>query len=62
MKLVLNNPDLAKAHGKKPGDTIEVKDKNGVPVDRYWRNRLKDSALDKCVSVVKATKTKAKEG
>ena len=27
-------------------------DANGVPLDRYWRNRLKDSAIDGCVSVV----------
>lgn len=27
-------------------------DENGVPLDRYWRARLNDAAVDNCVSVV----------
>ena len=35
------------------GTTIEVEDDNGIPYDRYWRRRLKDSETDQCCSVVK---------
>jgi len=44
----------------KAGETIEVKDDGaGTPLDRYWRDRLKDSAIDNCVEIVKP-KTKGK--
>lgn len=53
MIIKINNAELARAHGKKPGDTVTVADKDGVVLDRYWRNRLKDAETDKAVSVVK---------
>ena len=28
-------------------------DDNGIILDRYWRQRLKDSEIDGCISVVK---------
>lgn len=32
---------------------INIKvDKNGVPLDRYWRDRLKDSKIDNCISIM----------
>ena len=40
------------------GGTITVEDVNGIPVERFWRNRLKDAKIDNCVEVVK---TRAKE-
>lgn len=43
------NTDLA---GHKAGSVIRIKYKNGIPVDHYWRNRLEDSAVDGCVSLV----------
>lgn len=40
---------------KKKGDVISVEcDEYGVPLEHYWRNRLKDSAIDNCVEVVNA--------
>jgi len=48
IKLKLNT-DLA--NGKK-GQVITVKACKGVPLDRYWRNRLDDSIFDNCVEVV----------
>lgn len=34
----------------KSGDIIEIKiDKDGVPLDRFWRNRVRDSKIDNCV-------------
>jgi len=35
-------------------------DKNGLPLDKFWRDRLKDSQLDNCVEIVK-TKSKTKQ-
>lgn len=35
--------------------TIQT-DENGVPLARFWRNRLKDAAIDNCVEVVKPSK------
>lgn len=41
--------------------TIQT-DQNGVPLDRFWRNRLKDAETDNCVEVIKPrTKTTKKE-
>lgn len=44
--------------GYKPGDVVAIDcDKNGVPLVREWRNRVKDSAVDKCVEFVVEHKT-----
>jgi len=44
------NYDLA---GYKAGDAFFVEcDKNNIPLDIYWRKRLKDSSIDKCVELV----------
>lgn len=52
MKLKLN----ADLRGFKSGQTITVKDTGGIPLDPFWRARLKDSERDNCVSVVKSTR------
>lgn len=52
MKIIVNNEALAKAVGVKTGEEIAIKCKNGVPVEREWRNRLRDAAVDGCISVV----------
>ena len=58
MKLKLNQ-DLKTPKGKlTKGSTIEVEDIDGVPTDRFWRNRIKDSAIDNCVEIVSTQKTK----
>jgi hypothetical protein len=60
MKLKLNQ-DLRTPKGKLTKDsTIEVVDVDGVPADKFWRNRLKDSAIDNCVEIV-STQTKGKK-
>jgi len=49
-KSLLLNADLA---NKKKGAIINIKvDKEGTPVDPYWRNRVKDSKMDNCVEFV----------
>ena len=37
----------------KAGEVIYIECTDGVPVDRYWRDRVKDSEIDGCVSFVK---------
>ena len=41
--------------------TVRVRvDKDGIPVDVYWRRRLKDAESDNCIEVMKAEKPKKK--
>lgn len=49
----LKNTSKVELNGVKPGDTVEVEDDNGIPKDKFWRRRVKDSAIDGCVKVVK---------
>ena len=51
----LENKELklnADLKGYKAGQIIPVKYKDGLPVDKYWRDRVKDSVIDNCVEVV----------
>ena len=55
MKLKINNV---------PGHTGVVTiqtDVNGVPLKKFWRNRLKDAKTDKCVEVIKDITLKSKK-
>ena len=52
MKLKINN-----VKGCVGVVTVQT-DSAGVPLERFWRNRLKDAAADNCVEVVKAKKYK----
>ncbi len=46
-KLKINKP----LKNYKAGDIIEILvDTQGVPLDRYWRMRFSDAAIDNCVS------------
>lgn len=39
--------------GFKSGDVVEaLVDENGTPLDKSWRDRLKDSVHDNCVTLV----------
>lgn len=45
--------------GKKKGQIVRIRvDKDGIPIERYWRNRLKDAEIDNCVEFVKKKKKK----
>jgi hypothetical protein len=52
------NQDLRTPYGFKMKDEIieVIGDSENVPLDLFWRNRLKDSAVDNCVSIVEETK------
>lgn len=58
MKVKINNAALAKSLGYRPEEVVEVECKNGVPIDREWRNRLRDAKIDNCVSIIEETKPK----
>ena len=47
------NQNLKTPQGQLLKDAIiYINDENGVPTDLFWRNRLKDSAIDNCIEVV----------
>ena len=51
IQVTINNEALAKANGVKKGGSVTVEMRDGVPVERYWRNRFKDAEIDSCVSL-----------
>lgn len=58
IKLKLN----AEFRDHKVGDIVEVEvDEQGLPLDRFWRNRMYDMADDKCVEVVSASQSSQKK-
>lgn len=60
MKIKLNQ-DLSTPQGKLlKNQVIEIADEDGIPTDHFWRNRLKDSAIDNCIQVI-LTQTKDKK-
>ncbi len=57
MKLKLNQP----MKGYETGRTVTVQtDADGVPLEKFWRRRLRDAKIDNCVEVVKPSGRKAK--
>ena len=42
--------------GYKSGQSVRVAASNGVPTLKFWRDRLRDSKLDNCVSIDRAVK------
>jgi hypothetical protein len=48
------NQDLSTPFGSyKKNEEIEIKaDSFNIPVDLFWRNRLKDSQIDKCIEII----------
>jgi hypothetical protein len=45
--------------GKKKGDIITIPTLDGMPIDKFWRNRVNDSPLDKCVEWVEDKEKKS---
>lgn len=56
-KVKVKNEALAKVLNVSADAIIEVECKNGVPVNREWRNRFKDAEADNCIEIVKSKKT-----
>ena len=59
MKIKVINPDLARTLDVPASGIVDVKCRRGVPVNREWRNRVKDAKLDGCVKVQGVRKPKA---
>jgi len=55
MKVKLNTPMQGYEAGREV--TIEC-DSSGVPLQKFWRRRLKDAKIDNCVEVIKPSKPK----
>ena len=56
---------LKEIPGHKAGVTVKVQVNGKIPVQKFWRDRLRDAAIDNCVEIVKARKfttTKETEG
>jgi len=53
IKVKVISPALAKANGLEPGHVLDLAERGGVVLDRYWRARCNDAAFDNCVEVVK---------
>ena len=52
-KLVINAP----LKDYRVGQEIEIEvDQDGVPLGRYWRDRLKEAEIDGCVEFAKTSK------
>lgn len=53
--LQLNTP----LRGNPAGLKVKIEtDKDGIPLDRYWRDRLKDAPKDGCITVVSSKQNK----
>jgi len=53
-KQIKLNTDL---RGMMAGAVMPIRvDKEDIPLDRYWRDRLKDAAIDNCIEFVKKKK------
>lgn len=53
-QMIQLNYDLA---GHKKGSKVKIRTKDGIPVNPYWRERLIDSRIDKCIEYVSKAKT-----
>lgn len=61
IKIKVKSEALAKALGVTVGDDVKVETRQGVPISREWRNRLRDAKVDKCVSLVDKPKNAPKK-
>jgi len=59
----VNNAALASVLNVVQGGVVHVICKNGIPVNREWRNRFKDAEIDNCITILKdAPDQKPKKG
>ena len=62
MLLKINTPFLDLNKNKfEEGQIIEIKDNQGVPLDKFWRARLKDAVKDNCVSIIEKKEINKKD-
>ena len=56
MRIKLNT--AVKSYAK--GQEITIGDEDGIPLDPFWRRRLKDAKIDKSIEIVQNKPTKEK--
>jgi hypothetical protein len=63
LKTLKLNRKLSTPYGvMERGKKIKVEtDRSGLPLDLFWRKRLKDSEIDDCVSLVEEKQHKKKK-
>ena len=55
--VTIKNKSAVMLGGVKPDGTIAVPvGADGIVKSRYWRNRIRDAAIDSCVEIVKKVK------
>lgn len=42
----------------KENDVINIQDNDGVPLELFWRNRIRDIEIDNAIEIVKTKKNK----
>ncbi len=53
-KATYENKSAISLHGVKSGEKFEIDvDRDGVPLERKWRDRVRDSKIDGCIQPVK---------
>ncbi|MEE9222963.1 MAG: hypothetical protein V3V40_05860 [Nitrosomonadaceae bacterium] len=52
------NMDFAPYH---KGQILKVRSVNGVPVEQYWRDRIRDCEIDNCITVKMPVEKKTTE-
>lgn len=62
-RVTLTNNSKVDLNGVNPGESISVEvDRNGKPLERFWRDRVRDAEYDGCVTIdKKAANKKAAE-
>jgi len=57
LKITIENKSDVMLHGLKPGAKKQIEaDCNGMPLEKHWRRRLRDSIVDGAIVVEKETK------
>jgi len=55
IKKQFSHPVLGKL---KENDVINIQDNDGVPLELFWRNRIRDIEVDNAIEIVKTKKNK----
>lgn len=55
MNITVLSDALAASLGVAVGGVVAVPDRHGVPLESFWRNRVRDSEHDGCVRVEQTT-------
>lgn len=57
LKIEIENKAAVKIHGLAPGARKKINaDEKGTPLEKHWRRRLHDSAIDGAIVKVEAAK------